>query len=164
MAQPALAHGRIQHQILLHLVHRSAGPAHMQLHRRTGHVQADEMRHQPHHRAVVAVGKTHIPFDLDQTAQPRDRRVPEQAPLQHAAAEPLEQRAGKALALARRQMRQTQLQVAQGDFTPRARKRPQQAPEGTSGRCLHRQRQPLEQPQKTQQQTATHHASSRGCL
>ena len=61
-----------------------------QQHRGAGDVEAHEVRRQPHHRPVAALGQLHVALDMDQPPQPLRRGVPEEAALEEAAAEPAE--------------------------------------------------------------------------
>ena len=116
-----------------------------------GDVEAHEVRRQPHHRPVAALGQLHVALDVDQPLQPRRRGVPEQAALEQAAAEPAEVLARQALALRRRELGKAELEVAQGHLAARGDEVPAGAPEAVAQPRLHAERQPVQQPQQRQQ-------------
>ena len=72
----------VHHRVALRLVDRDALALLEQQHRDAGDVERHEVRHQPHHRALAALGQRDVALDMDQPAQALRRCVPEQAALE----------------------------------------------------------------------------------
>ena len=117
----------------------------------------------------AARGQADVALDMDQPLQPGRRRVPQQAPLQQAAAQPAEVIAQHRVALLCRPLGKTQFQVALRHPAPAAGSTQQQRAQAPAQRRLHAQRQPVQCPQQGDGQAcepALHQAaaSARGPL
>ena len=178
-AQAALAHGLVEHAVALRLVDRADHALLEDLCCHPRDVECHEVRHQPHHGPIGALGEVHVAFDVDEAAQPRRAGVPEQAAFEQAAPEPAEVFAHEAVTHALREFGQTQCEVAQGDAAAAAREAPQHVAQATADEGLHGQRQPVQQPHQREQgiggevfatqaarvtHSATHSATRRGAL
>ena len=82
------------------------------------------MRHQPHHRAGVLVGKVDRALDVDEALEPRGRGVPQQPTFEDAAAHELEVLKGQGATLRLVQLGKAQLEVAQRNVPARTRQPP----------------------------------------
>jgi hypothetical protein len=151
--------------VALRLVDRGHRPALEQLRRDAGHVQRQEVRHQPHHRSLAALGQLDLAFDVDQPTQALGAGVPEQRAFDGAAAEPAEMLAQQHAALFGIQLGQAQLHVARRDAPPLSRHGVEHMAERAAQRRLQPQRQPMQQPQHGQQRVGgpgLHEASGAG--
>ena len=160
-ARAPFAHGRVEHVVALRLVDGAHHAALVDLRGHTRHVQGHEVRHQPHHRSARTLGKVHIPFNLDEPAQTGWTGVPKQAALQQTAAQPAKVFAHQGFAHRQCQLRKTQFEVTQCDVTSAMRHAPQHRAKAGAHDGLHRQGQPVKEPDQ-KQQTARREVHSQG--
>ena len=101
---------------------------------------------------LAPFGQMDVAFDVDQPAQPRRRRVPEQAALEQAAAEPAEMLLRKAHARLGRELGKAELEVAQRDTRREATTCQPSRPSSIAEHRLHASGSQLQQPKGRKQQ------------
>ena len=127
-------------------VHRDDGLIHGQAH--AAHVEPDEMRRQPDHRAHAVAHRGFGVVDPDQAPHARLGPPPQQAVLEHGAHRGLKGLPQPAVAHRLGGIGKTQGEVGGDDVPALARQQRQQPAQGIADGRLQRQRQPVQQPQQ----------------
>ena len=113
-------------------------------------IEPDEMRRQQHHRPAGCLQRPHpaVAGDLDDPVQAFARGPPEQAALEHAAAEYREMPARERLARGGIELGKAECQIDAHDVPPLLREAEEQGAQPAAERRQQRERQEVQQPEK----------------